>query len=203
MPSLSSRYLGKFPLYLLSLATATLLAAGCGGSIDGTTATNSVTGPAFVIGTDAPMASVTSFSVQLMSVNAIDTKGDSVSLISGTPTVDFARFNGLQTLLDMNDVPAGTYTSVQITLGPATIGYLNTVSGSAPTIASEAATFSTSMISIPLASPLIVTAAQPVGLHMDFDLRKSIQVNGSAHSPGTYGFETRRTSSDHCRTVLL
>jgi hypothetical protein len=184
MPSLSSRYPGKLPIYLLSLATASLLAAGCGGSVEGTTATNSVTGPAFVIGTDAPMSSVTSFSVQLMSVNAVDANGNSVSLISGTPTVDFARFNGLQTLLDMNDVPAGTYTSVQITLGPATIGYLNTVSGSAPTIASEAATFSSNMVSIPLSSPLIVTAAQPVGLHMDFDLRKSIQVNGSGQITG-------------------
>jgi len=40
---------------------------------------------------------------------------------SGTPTVDFARYNGLQTLLDMNDVPIGTYTSVSITLGAATM----------------------------------------------------------------------------------
>ena len=67
------------------------------------------------------------------SVNAIDAKGNTVSLISGTPTVDFARYNGLQSLIDMNDVPAGTYTSVQITLGAANLSYLNTGSG-APTI---------------------------------------------------------------------
>ena len=53
-------------------------------------------------------------------------------LLSGSPTVDFARFNGLQTLLDLNAVPVGTYTSVQITLGTATIGYLDTQAGSAP-----------------------------------------------------------------------
>ena len=40
-------------------------------------------------------------------------------------------------MLDMNDVPVGTYTGVQITLGSATIGYLNVVSGAAPTIASH------------------------------------------------------------------
>jgi hypothetical protein len=108
-------------------------------------------------------------------------------LISGTPTVDFARFNGLQTLLDMNDVPVGTYTSIQITLGSATIGYLNTVAGQPPTIASEAATYSSGTTytdSINLASPLIVTVAQPIGLHLDFDLAKSIQVNGTGQITG-------------------
>ena len=130
------------------------------------------------------MASVTSFAVQIDSIDAIDTNGNSVPLISGTPTVDFARFNGLQTLLDMNDVPAGTYTSVQITLGPATIGYLNMVSGSAPTIGSMAATLPSTPINITLASPLIVTVAQPVGLHLDFDLRKSIQVDSNGQITG-------------------
>ena len=74
-----------------------------------------------MIGTDAPMASVTSFSVQVSSVDAFtssDCRGTGVSLVSGTPTVDFARFNGLQTLLDMNDVAAGTYNCVQVTWEP-------------------------------------------------------------------------------------
>lgn len=131
-----------------------------------------------MIGTDAPMASVTSFSVQLMSVDAIDANGNSVSLISGSPTVDFARFNGLQTLLDMNDVAPGTYTSVQIALGAATIGYLNTPTGSAPTIQTEAATLTTSTVSVNLASPLVVTQMEPVGLRLDLNLAKSILVSG-------------------------
>jgi hypothetical protein len=122
--------------------------------------------------------------VQIESIDAITSTGSSVSLLSGTPTVDFARFNGLQTLLDMNDVPVGTYTSIAVTLGPATIGYLHQVSGAAPTIATEAATYTTSSqtptITIALASPLIVTAAQPIGLHFDFDLAKSIQVTSGA-----------------------
>ena len=180
----SSKHPGKLPLYLLSLAAASLLAAGCGTAVDSATVTGSVTGPAFVVGTDAPMASVTSFSVQLTNVFAIDASGKSTPLISGSPTVDFARFNGLQTLLDMNDVPADTYTSVQIVLGPANIGYLNQTSGAPPTIQSEAATLSSSTINMPLASPLVVTQTEPVGLHMDFDLRKSIQVDSKGQITG-------------------
>jgi len=181
MSSLSSRLQGKFIVCLLSLAVTSLLAGGCGG---GYTAASGTTGSSFVVGTDAPMSSVTSFAVQLQSVDAIDAKGNSVSLVSGSPTVDFARFNGLQTLLDMNDVPVGTYTNVQITLGSATIGYLNTGSG-APTIGSMPATFSTSTVNITLASPLVVTqAGAPVGLHVDFDLRKSIQVDTNGNITG-------------------
>jgi hypothetical protein len=125
----------------------------------------------------------------VQSVNATDASGNSVSLISGTPTVDFARFNGLQTLLDMNDVPVGTYSNISITLGSATIGYLQTQSGSAPTIATMAATYpqsaSTYVYTATLTNPLIVTqTGEPVGLHMDFDLRKSIVVDGTGAITG-------------------
>ncbi len=148
---------------------------------------NSATsGPSFVVGTDAPMASVTSFSVQIESIDAIDSSGNSVDLISGTPTVDFARYNGLQTLIDMNDVPADTYTSVKITLGAGTIGYLDTSGTAAPTIKTEAATFTTSTVSVTLNKPLVVVhAGTPVGVRLDFDLSKSIQVDSSGNITGS------------------
>ena len=44
------------------------------------------------------MASVTSFAVQIQSVELTDSSGNTVNLVSGTPTVDFARYNGLQSL---------------------------------------------------------------------------------------------------------
>lgn len=174
----------KLPIALLSLAAASLLAAGCGGTVASTNpATSNVTGPAFVIGTDAPMAAVTSFAVQINSIVATELNGTTVSLISGTPTVDFARYNGLQTLLDMNDVPAGTYTGVTITLGPATLAYLNTT-GAAPTISSETATLTTSTLTYTTPTPIVVSQSGPAGLRLDFDLAKSIQVNSSGQITG-------------------
>src|SRR5271154_5688108 len=148
----------------LSMALAAILVIGCSG-VNTTTTTpaspNAVNGNAFVIGTDAPAAGVISFAVQVQSVNAIDTGGNSVSLVSGSPTVDFARYNGLQTLLDLNDVPVGTYTSVKITLGTATIGYLNTQAGSAPTIQTEPAVLSSPTTTVTLATPLVVSQTEP------------------------------------------
>lgn len=165
---------------LLGLTIACFLAAGCGSSSNSSTNSNSqaVTGASFVIGTDAPMASVVSFNVQVMSISATDAGGNTVQLLSGSPMVDFARFNGLQTLLDMNDVPVGTYSSVTITLGSGTIGYLDT-STAEPTIQTMTADISPSSVTYSLTNPMVVAqAGAPVGLHMDFNLRKSIGVTG-------------------------
>jgi hypothetical protein len=182
---------GRFILpSLLALSVASFLVAGCGSSVSSSLNNNSntATGSSFVIGTDAPMASVTSFSVQVSSVDAYtssDCTGTPVSLVSGTPTVDFARFNGLQTLLDMNDVAAGTYNCVSINLGTATLGFLDTSGGGAPTITTEAATLPVGPLTYPLATPMVVAeAGAPVGLHLDFDLRKSIEVDGSGNITG-------------------
>ena len=171
-------------LALLPLVTAALVVAGCSSGMLNTTGTqsNAVTGPTFVVGTDAPMAAVSSFQVTIESVALVPTGGGTpVSMISGTPTVDFARYNGLQTLLDMNDVPEGTYGSVNITLSSTgTIGYLNTGSG-APTIATMPANISPALVTVTLTKPLVVKhATAPVGLRVDFDLAQSIEVTNGA-----------------------
>jgi hypothetical protein len=165
--------------FLITLTVATLLAAGCGSSSVPSTNTNSqtATGSSFVVGTDAPMASVVSFNVQV-SVAATDGNGNTVQLTSGSPSIDFARFNGLQTLIDMNDVPVGTYSTVAITLSNGTIGYLDT-STAEPTIKTMTANLSPTTMTYTLANPMVVAqAGAPVGLHMDFNLRKSIVVSG-------------------------
>jgi Domain of unknown function (DUF4382) len=133
-----------------------------------------------VIGTDAPMAAVTSFQVQVENVYAVDSNNNQVPLVSGTPTVDFARYNGLQTLLDVNSVPVGTYNSIVVQLGTATLSYLNTQSGAAPTITTEPATLTSSSVTVNLTNPLVVTQTGPAGLRVDFDLGKSIQVTNGA-----------------------
>ncbi len=179
-----------YRLALLSLTAAVFVAAGCGSSslMNSTTQSGSSSGSAFVVGTDAPLASVVSFNAQITSLVANPSGGGTpVSLISGTPTVDFARFNGLQTLIDMNDVAAGTYDSVTITLGTASIGYLATGSG-APSIQTMSATYAASSnpVTITLANPLVVkNSSAPVGLRIDLDLAQSIGVDSSGAITGT------------------
>ena len=137
----------RFAILSLSAAPLLLLAlliAGCGTSTGtGSTGTGTNTGSAFVVGTDAPAASVVSFSATIQSIDAIDAGGNSVDLVSGSPTIDFARYNGLQALMDENNVPADTYTQIAVTFSSATIGYLQTAAGAAPTIQTMNATFTT------------------------------------------------------------
>ncbi len=170
-------------LALVPVAAAVLAVAGCTSGLMGSTGTSTTTGSTFVVGTDAPatVASVVSFTA---TVNSVDLNpqggGTAVPMISGTPSVDFARFNGLQTLLDANDIPVGTYSSVTISLGAGTIGYLNTATPP-PAIATMAAVYTNPSVTIQLANPLVVSNGNaPVGLRIDFDLAKSIQTtNGS------------------------
>ena len=73
---------------------ALFLLVGCGTTTTSPNmGTGSNTGSAFVVGTDAPVAGVVSFTTTIQSIDAIDANGNSVSLLSGTPTVDFARYN--------------------------------------------------------------------------------------------------------------
>jgi hypothetical protein len=166
------------------LLISALLTSGCGNTMgsssNGGSGSSANTAPAFVIGTDAPVASVVSFDATVQSVNAIDASGNSVSLVSGSPTIDFARYNGLQMLMDMNNVPAGTYTQISVTFSGATIGYLQTAAGAAPTIQTMPASFTTSTYTQTLANPLVVSQTGPVGVRMDFRLDKSIQVTNGA-----------------------
>ena len=101
-------------------------------------------------------------------------------MLASTATVDFARFNGLQTLLDANATPVGTYNCLQISLGPTTLGYLDTTT-TPPSINTTSLTvsYTSSTVNYPLNKPLVVTeAGSPVGLRLDFDLHQSIPSSG-------------------------
>lgn len=175
---------GRLLLPSLLLLAASFFAAGCSNGA-AVSSSSAVKGTGFVVGTDAPMAAVTSFNVQVQSITATDANNNSVQLLSGSPWVDFARYNGLQTLLELNQVPAGTYTSVTITLGSGTIGYLDTTTAE-PTIKSMPATISPSSVTITLDKPLVIAqGAAPTGLHIDFLLGKSIQTNANGQITGS------------------
>jgi hypothetical protein len=209
----SKRHGKHLPIAIVSFAAVALFVAGCG---SGSTANSSsggttpaATGSSFVMGTDAPpiVANVTSFTVPVESVTATDADNNTVQLLSGSPSVDFARFNGLQTLLDMNDVQVGTYTSISITLGAATVGYLNVPASGAPTISTAPVAYpnaaSTYTYTETLATPLVIAqGAAPVGLRVDFDLRKSIvlesgsilDANGNVDVTPTFDISTVKNS---------
>jgi hypothetical protein len=173
-----------------------VVASGCGGGASTSTQTpQQQSGSVFVTGTDAPLPSVLSFQVDITGMTVSDGTNPPVSVLNGTQTVDFARLNGLHTLLDLNSIPAGTYSSVTVTLANPEISYLNVTTPETnpptrPTIvtlngtSSPAVTLTQSSVNITLGNPLTVTAGEIIGLSFDFDLRHSIQVDSNGQFTG-------------------
>ncbi|MGD0740026.1 MAG: hypothetical protein ABR957_10560 [Terracidiphilus sp.] len=179
MSPINSRLL---KLALLPLSAALLAAAGCGGSLmssNGTTQSSG--GPVFLVGTDAPapLPSVVGVKIQLESIVLTNGSTMSSNLLASPAIVDFARYNGLQGFVDMNDVQPGTYTGVTIGLGTSNeIDYLS--AGAPPSISTLMPTLTTSNVSITLNNPLTVSATGgvPVGLRIDMDLGQSLETSG-------------------------
>lgn len=187
----------------LLLPAAALMAVGCTSGMvsTGTTSTATATGPAFLVGTDAPLGAVVSMQVTLQSVELTNGTSTTTTLVKGTPTVDFARYNGLQGLVDMVDVPAGTYTGMTLVLGSGTVGYLQTGSG-APTIQTAAADFSSTTVTVNFAKSLVVgDKTPPVGVRMDFDLAASIPLDSSGQIEINSSGDVMVTPTFHVITV--
>jgi hypothetical protein len=170
---------------------------GCGGSTSSSTSasTTAENGQVFVSGTDAPLSSVVSFQVDITGMTVSDGVNAPISVLNGTQTVDFARLDGLHTLLDLNTIPAGTYTSVNMTFANPQIVYMNvtkpqTTPPTRPTVTtlnattSPAASLTTSSVSANLTNPLTVSADAVIGLSFDFDLKDSVKVDGSGQITG-------------------
>jgi Domain of unknown function (DUF4382) len=184
---------------LSALALVALL-TGCGNS----SSSNNLTGntpqsnSVFVTATDAPLPSVVGFRIDITGLALTDESGNQVSVLNGTQTVDFARLNGLRTLLDINTIPTGTYTKATVTLANPVIDYLNVTNPQTnppthPTLStldtsassSPQLSLSTSTVPITLATPLMVSAGDIDGFRFEFDIRKSVALDANGQITGS------------------
>jgi Domain of unknown function (DUF4382)/Domain of unknown function (DUF5666) len=170
-------------------------AAGCGGGNMSTPVVQTQSGTAFVSGTDAPLPGVVSFKVVISGISVAEGSGTPVTVTTGPQTVDFAKLNGLHTLLDLNTIPAGTYDTVIVTLASPEIDYLNVTNPQTnpptrPTISSltstttPPATLSMSTVTISLTSPLVVNSGDVIGLGFEFNIQKSLAVDMNGQITG-------------------
>ena len=181
-----------------ALAFVALL-AGCSNNSSGNNTNNTQpqSNSVFVTGTDAPLASVVGFRVDITGMTLSDGTGTPVSVLNGTQTVDFARLNGLRTLLDINTIPAGTYTQAVITLANPSIDYLNVTNPQTnppthPTLSTldssansnPQLSLTTSTVTINLATPLVVSMGDIDGLRFEFNIKKSVAVDGNGQIAG-------------------
>jgi hypothetical protein len=169
-------------------------AVGCGGG-NTTPLVQNQSGTVFVSGGDAPLQGVVSFKVVIMGIAVAEGSSTPITVTNGQQTVDFARLNGMHTLIDMNSIPTGTYDTVIVTLASPEIDYLNVTNPQTnpptrPTISSltatstPPATLSMSTVTINLTNPLVVNAGDVIGLGFEFNILKSLPVDGNGQLTG-------------------
>ena len=170
-------------------------AAGCGGGA-AIQQVQPQSGSVFIPVGDTPLAGVVTCNLTIMGVAVAEGSGTPTTITTGQQSVDFAKLNGMQTLLDYNTIPAGTYDTVIVTLASPEIGYLNVTNPQTnpptrPTISmltgttTPPATLTNSMVTISLANPLVVNPGDVIGLDFDFDIRKSLAVDGNGQITGS------------------
>jgi hypothetical protein len=174
---------GLFALALIAFAV------GCGaGNMSTPPVAQQQSGMVFVSGGDAPLPSVVSFKVDIMGIAVAQGTSTPITVTTGEQTVDFAKLNGMHTLLDLNTIPAGTYDTVIVTLANPEIDYLNVTNPQTnpptrPTISAltststPPATLSMSTVTIGLTNPLVVSTGNVIGLGFEFDIAKSLAMN--------------------------
>jgi len=162
-----------------------LLLISCGGSMssgNNSTQPASTSGSIFTVGTDAPLPSVVSCTLTVTGVTVNNGSTD-VSVFNGSQDIDFAKLSGLHQLLDLMSVPTGTYGSATVTISAAQIGYLDT-SVTPPTVTTITGNLSSMTAMATFPKPFVLNSGDLVGLRMEFDLRKSLAVDGNGQVTG-------------------
>ena len=157
---------------------------GCGSSSPGAGGSpQSQTASVFTVATDASLPNVVTCQLTVNTVTLFNGTTN-VTVLSSSVLEDFARLNGLHDLLDLNAVPVGTYTSATITLGnTAAIGYIDTTVNP-PAIHTITGNLSQTTVTVPLATPFILNAADLVGLRMEFDIGQSLATDNGGQITG-------------------
>lgn len=177
----NSKAMGVF-LSIFAILSLSSCGGGSNSLVDPTPQAQSAN--VFSVVTDAPLPSVVSCEITITGVTLYNGTNN-VPVMTQTPQViDFARLSGLHQLMDLNTVPTGTYYSATVTLAnPPVIGYLDT-SVTPPTMSSLNGSLTQSTVTVQFAQPFVLDENDMVGLRMEFDLRKSVQVDGSGNFTG-------------------
>jgi len=184
---MSKRNMLFLPAFAVVLAAALMVGCGSNGGSSSVPDSTTQSGQVVTFGTDAPICDVESFTTTITSANLVPQGGgQSVPLITATAptTVDFSRLAEFTNILSTASVAPGTYSQLQMTLTSPQLIALNT-STSPPSPLPIPATLTATTFSITINPALVVSSSTTSGLTMDFNLRKSLQVDGTGQVTGT------------------
>ena len=173
---------------LMGISALALLAVGmlfgCGGGSGTTNNPPPGSGSLVVFGQDAPLCSVVAFDVTLTGATLTPARGGTpVSILSSADAVrvDFASLLGFATVLNFADVPAGTYSQINLALSDPE---LTVVDGTPPTPTAISTSLTRMTVPVAINPPLVVPENGEAGLMLDFRLLRSVQVDGAGAVTG-------------------
>src|SRR6185437_13277714 len=172
-------------LSFAALISFLVIAVACGGGPAGSggqKGSSSNPTAVFITGEDAPLPSVVSFFVTINSITLSNGSGN-VTVLNTPTTVDFGRLVGLRSLLGFSTVAPGTYTSATFNLANPIINYVN-LSTNPPSLGTINGTLATSTVTVAFPQAMVVNSSGLAGLHMDFDLRDSLQLDQTGQITG-------------------
>jgi hypothetical protein len=132
-----------------------------------------------VSGGDAPLCSILSFTVTITGMTLSSQAGGSAVSVLGqgnSVTLDFAALLDFTAVLSLSSLPAGTYSTLTVTLANPYINYLDT-SKSPPVVSTLTPTLSTLTVPISLSPALTVRGTGAASLSVDFNLLQSVLTN--------------------------
>jgi hypothetical protein len=183
------------------LLLATIVLVGCGSNSNSISSGQSQPGYVFVTGEDAPLPSVVGLDLTIYAIT-LNGQNNSPQVLSTPQTVDFARLLGLRSPLAFNTVPADTYTSATLVLANPVISYVDmTQTPPAPNTINGTLPQSTYTLTVKLTKPMVVGSNGLAGLKMEFDIGKSLAVDGNGQvtgvvNPVNYVKATKASDSD-------
>jgi hypothetical protein len=175
---------------------AALLVNACGGG-GPAMSVNPSAGTAIVTLTDMP-GDFLSYMVNVVSLKLTRADGATVETVPATTTVDFARLVNLSEVISAQQVPAGDYTGVALTLdygsatividngaGGLTVPAANVINGATNNALVSPNNLMTVTLQLPSASPLVITNGTVSHLALDFNLSASNTVAPSTITSST------------------
>jgi len=175
---------------------AALLVNACGGGGPALTV-NQASGTAIVTLTDMP-GDFLSYMVNVVSLKLTRADGSTVETVPVSTTVDFAQLVNLSEVISAQQVPAGDYTGVALTLdygsativvdngsGGLTVPAANIVNGATNNPLVSPNNQMTVTLQLPSASPLVITEGAISHLALDFNLSASNTVAPSTITSST------------------
>lgn len=162
----------------VSLAVSSFVAltfTGCGATAGTGSAGGSGTPMVVTVG-DAPLNNILAAKVTISTITMTPSGGGSdVSVLTEPRTIELSSLGAIQEPIETENVAAGTYTSVNVTVSAATVTYVD----STGQVVTGTATINSPNDTVTLNPALTVTQGQDVHLRLDFNLAQSFDLTGS------------------------